>query len=83
MGSVRTPIIGRPRPLSSDRRAGPDYTLICDEPDKRERPCRAVIVAADKRKVYRDVRVRLAVSWSIWAAAVRRESATPASIMCW
>jgi hypothetical protein len=26
VGSVRTSIIGRPRPLSSDRHAGPDYT---------------------------------------------------------
>ena len=32
MGSVRTPIIGRPRPLPSDRRAQPDYTLNCEEP---------------------------------------------------
>lgn len=33
MGSVRTPIIGRPRPLSDERRAAPDYTVICEEPD--------------------------------------------------
>lgn len=32
VGSVRTPIIGRPRPLPSDRRAGPLYTLNCEEP---------------------------------------------------
>ncbi len=32
MGSVRTPIIGRPRPLSSERRAAPCYTLNCAEP---------------------------------------------------
>ena len=32
MGSVRTPIIGRPRPLPRQRRATPDYTLNCDEP---------------------------------------------------
>ncbi|RYV50627.1 hypothetical protein EUA98_12860, partial [Pengzhenrongella frigida] len=25
-------IIGRPRPLPSDRRAHPGYTLICEEP---------------------------------------------------
>jgi hypothetical protein len=31
MGSVRTPIIGRPRPSPSDRRAE-NYTLICEEP---------------------------------------------------
>jgi hypothetical protein len=30
---VRTPIIGRPRPLPGDRRAELGYTLICDEPD--------------------------------------------------
>ncbi len=33
MGGVRTPIIGRPRPLSPDRRADPLYTLNCEEPD--------------------------------------------------
>ena len=32
MDSVRTSIIGRPRPLSRQRRADPDYTLICEEP---------------------------------------------------
>jgi hypothetical protein len=32
MGSVRTPIIGRPRHLSGDRRADPPYTLNCEEP---------------------------------------------------
>ena len=32
MGSVRTPIIGRPRPLPRQRRAHPDYTLNCEEP---------------------------------------------------
>ncbi len=32
MGSVRTSILGGPRPLSSDRRAQPDYTLSCEEP---------------------------------------------------
>jgi hypothetical protein len=32
MGSVRTPILGRPRPLSGDRRAAACYTLNCDEP---------------------------------------------------
>jgi len=30
---VRTPIIGRPRPLPRDRRA-PRYTLNCKEPDR-------------------------------------------------
>ena len=34
MGSVRTLIIGRPRPLPADRPAAP-YTLICDEPPSR------------------------------------------------
>ena len=29
---VRTSIFGRPRPLPSDRRADPHYTLTCDEP---------------------------------------------------
>jgi hypothetical protein len=37
MGSVRAFILGRPRRLSSHRRAGPGagrhYTLICEEPD--------------------------------------------------
>lgn len=32
MGSVRTSILGRPRPLSAHRRAEPAYTLICEEP---------------------------------------------------
>lgn len=32
MGSVRTPIIGRPRPLLRHRRADHLYTLDCDEP---------------------------------------------------
>jgi hypothetical protein len=35
MGSVGTSIIGRPRPLSGNRRAHPGYTLKCDEPLKR------------------------------------------------
>jgi len=35
MGGVRTPIIGRPRPLPRDRHATPDYTLNCDEPGCR------------------------------------------------
>lgn len=33
MVGVRTPIIGRPRPLSRQRRADHHYTLICEEPD--------------------------------------------------
>ena len=33
MGSVRTPIIGRPRPLPRQRRADHLYTPICEEPD--------------------------------------------------
>ena len=32
MGGVRTPIIGRPRPLPGHRRADPRYTLNCEEP---------------------------------------------------
>lgn len=32
MGGVRTPILGRPRPLPRDRRASPHYTLNCEEP---------------------------------------------------
>jgi len=32
MEGVRTTIIGRPRPLSRQRRADPDYTLNCEEP---------------------------------------------------
>jgi hypothetical protein len=31
-GCVRTPILGRPRPLSGDRRADDLYTLNCEEP---------------------------------------------------
>jgi hypothetical protein len=34
MGSVRTPIIGRPRPLPRQRRAVHLYTLNCEEPPK-------------------------------------------------
>ena len=33
MGSVRTSILGRPRPLPGHRRADQTYTFICDEPD--------------------------------------------------
>jgi hypothetical protein len=33
MGGVGPPIIGRPRPLPGQRRADPDYTLNCEEPD--------------------------------------------------
>jgi len=33
--SVTTSIIGRPRPLSRQRRADPDYTLNCEEPEIR------------------------------------------------
>ena len=32
LGSVRTPIIGRPRPLPRQRRADHPYTLNCEEP---------------------------------------------------
>ena len=32
MGSVRTPIVGGPRPPTSQRRADDLYTLICAEP---------------------------------------------------
>ncbi|OXS78869.1 hypothetical protein B1B07_12670 [Kocuria marina subsp. indica] len=32
MRRVGTFIFGRPRPLSGDRRADPNYTLICEEP---------------------------------------------------
>ncbi len=32
MGGVRTPIIGRPRPSSSQRRTDDLYTLNCEEP---------------------------------------------------
>ena len=32
MGSVRTPILGRPRPLARQRHADRLYTLICEEP---------------------------------------------------
>ena len=34
MGSVRTSIIGRPRPLPGPTRRTAPYTLICDEPRK-------------------------------------------------
>jgi hypothetical protein len=33
MGGVGTPILGRPRPLSPQRRANRPYTLNCDEPE--------------------------------------------------
>lgn len=33
MGSVRTPIIGGPRPLPGLRRAARLYTLNCEEPE--------------------------------------------------
>ena len=33
MGSVRTSILWRPRPLSRDRRASNLYTVNCEEPD--------------------------------------------------
>jgi len=33
VGSVRTPIIGRPRPLPGHRHANPRYTLNCGEPE--------------------------------------------------
>jgi hypothetical protein len=32
MGGVRTPILGRPRPLPGDRRAVQHYTVNCEEP---------------------------------------------------
>src|SRR6185295_14293088 len=35
LGGVRTPIIGRPRPLPRQRRADHLYTLNCEEPDSR------------------------------------------------
>jgi hypothetical protein len=35
MGRVGTLIFGRPRPLCGDRRAGPRYTLNCEEPENR------------------------------------------------
>ena len=38
MGGVRTPIIGRPRPLPGHRRADHRYTLNCEEPLKRPAP---------------------------------------------
>ncbi|WP_339393995.1 SpaA isopeptide-forming pilin-related protein [Brevibacterium metallidurans] len=41
MGSVRTSILGGPRPLSSDRRAQPDYTLSCEEPLMAPAPAEA------------------------------------------
>jgi hypothetical protein len=34
MGSVRTSILGGPRPLTGQRRASTSYTLNCDEPSK-------------------------------------------------
>ncbi len=39
MGSVRTSILGGPRPLSSDRRAQPDYTLSREEPRNAPATC--------------------------------------------
>src|SRR6185295_16783812 len=40
LGGVRTPIIGRPRPLPRQRRADHLYTLNCEEPN-RQQPRRA------------------------------------------
>ena len=39
MGSVRTPIIGRPRPSPGHRRASAHYTLIYEEPSNRWPSC--------------------------------------------
>ncbi len=51
IGSVRTPIIGRPRPLPSDRHAHHHYTLDCEEPPMYERftPLgrRAIVIAGN------------------------------------
>jgi hypothetical protein len=38
MGSVRTSIFGRPRPLPDHRRAGQHYTLKCEEPNNLAMP---------------------------------------------
>ncbi|CPT92159.1 Uncharacterised protein [Mycobacteroides abscessus] len=40
LGRVRTPIIGRPRPLPRQRRADHLYTLNCEEPPNGGRPGR-------------------------------------------
>jgi len=37
IGSVRTPLIGRPRPLPSNRHAHHHYTLDCEEPESQQR----------------------------------------------
>ena len=42
MDSVRTSIIGRPRPLSKQRRDDPDYTLNCEEPGIRLTPAHSI-----------------------------------------
>ncbi len=44
MGSVRTSILGRPRPLPPDRRAHPGYTLDCEEPAKPQEAGRTTVV---------------------------------------
>ncbi len=46
MGSVRTSIIGRPRPLPGPTRRTAPYTLICDEPLKRVWQSNLVRIAA-------------------------------------
>ncbi|WP_205754540.1 hypothetical protein, partial [Arthrobacter sp. CAU 1506] len=42
MGSVRTSIIGRPRPLSGNRRANAIYTLDSDEPEMCLAACQTI-----------------------------------------
>jgi len=47
MGSVRTSILGRPRPLSAHRRAETAYTLNCEEPAMFALPVITVPLPAD------------------------------------
>ena len=53
MGSVRTSIFGRPRRLSGQRRASPDYTVNCEEPHYVMLPKRARSAVAPRRQPLR------------------------------
>ncbi|NJE65485.1 hypothetical protein EZE58_01025, partial [Brevibacterium sp. LS14] len=70
-------ILGGPRPLSSDRRAQPDYTLSCEEPVKPS--------AIDFRSNELAVRLFDEVSIKLWVRAVTWTSCSmfASSAFCW
>ncbi|WP_431521188.1 endonuclease domain-containing protein [Blastococcus capsensis] len=68
MGSVRTSILGRPRPLSRDRRASPTYTLNCEEP----------LCGGQKERFERGKVCRPCRPWLRYAASLRQFGLTPA-----